>query len=113
MSYRNVGITVSDKVIPTKSDQLLDCLTVEAVEKINVSPGSVVQVNLIVRNSSNVGRMAHLHVNYDPNLGIVVQIPDPKIFVGPESRTATYALIEAKLGAKNVTSTGSVSFGVS
>ena len=100
MGVKTVTVKVGERV-PTLPDRLpSDCLTLDVPNHLSLEPGVPIQVNLTVNNSSPVGRMAHIHVTYDASQGVFVQIPDPKVYVAPEGKTVTYALIESKIGSK-------------
>lgn len=110
MSAKNMQISVNEDRAVTKGDSLYsDCLSIECTDKINLIPGSRVQVNLVVRNTSNLGRMASLYANLDPTNGIRIQFAENKLYVAPEGKTVTYVLIEAMLNSKG---NCNVTFGV-
>lgn len=111
MSVKNMGVSISEDRIPTKSDLLSsDCLFIECTDKIVIAPNTKVQVNLNIRNTSNTGRVATVFVLFDPSSGIRVQFSETKVYVGPESRTTIFVLLEALMNARG---NFNITFGVS
>lgn len=94
-------INISKDMVPTASDSLQpDCLYVELPEKLNIHPGSTAQVNILVGNTSQVGRYGRLFANYDFSTGIKVNIPNADIYVAPQGKTTTYMLVYVSPVAK-------------
>jgi hypothetical protein len=94
---RSITVIVSNDLVPNKPDLLLsDCLRIEMPDKVVLKPGVASQVNLMVHNTSNVGRQANLSANFDTRL-VSVYIPDQKIYIGPNGKTATFAVITPRV----------------
>lgn len=94
MPSKMVTATISKDLVSTKPDLLpSDCLRVEAIGRVILEPNEQTRINLIVHNSSTVGRIAHLKASFDSNV-VNVAISDPQVYVGPGGgKTATYAVI--------------------
>jgi len=101
MSNRQLNIAVSNSLLPTKSDVLTsDCLRIECSSQVKVEPKSTVRVNLTVHNSSQVGRMAQIHAQFDSRL-VSVYIPNSSLYVGADSKTVVYAIINPLIESGN------------
>lgn len=97
---KTVNVNINKNINPTPPDSLSnENISIECNDKIDIRPGGQTQLNLIITNRSSVGRMVHLCPQYDRSRGIIVQIPEPDVYVGPEGRTITYALMEITLNA--------------
>lgn len=95
MAHRNVSVSINRDIVPTKPDCLMtDCLRIEAVAKVMISPTEPGRINLAIHNSSSDGRIAHLKASYDPKL-VKVTIADPQVYVAPGGKTITYAIISS------------------
>jgi len=93
MKQRMVEVVVSPDLSPTSSDLLgSDCLRIEAVSRIQLAPHKDTKINMMVHNTSLVGRMGQIIANYDAR-EIVVKIPTSNIYVAPEGKTVVYAII--------------------
>lgn len=110
MADRTVSVAVSRDRLPTVSDHVPnDVLSIEPINPIILTPGHVTQINLIICNNSQIGRMARVSPYYDTASGVMVQIPEPHIYIAPQGRTLIYALIEARL---NYTGNANINFRV-
>ena len=93
MPTKTLTATISKELVPTKPDLLSsDCLRVETVARLILIPDEQSRVNLIIHNSSSLGRIAHLKASFDSNQ-VNVAISDPQVYVGPAGKTAVYAVI--------------------
>lgn len=104
MAHKTLNVLVSKDLVPTAPDLLQsDCLVVECTGKIVTPDGQPTRVNVTVRNTSMVGRMARVQATYDSRMFSVI-IPTPDIYVGPDSRTMIYAIITPlQLGQATIT----------
>lgn len=101
MAVKNLGLAISDDRIPIKGDVLAsDCLSIECMDKIVLAPNTKTQLNISVRNTSNVGRMANLYALYDHSIGIRVQFGETKVYVAPDGKTTTFVLIETLMNSR-------------
>lgn len=90
---KSVKLIVSDDLVPTLSDKLPgDCLRIEATGKLIAKPNTTNTINLTVHNTSGIGRVAHIKANYD-NRFARVHITDQDIYVAPDGKTVTQAII--------------------
>lgn len=93
MTQRAIDVAVSNDLTPTNADLLgSDCLRIETTSRIQLAPHKETRINLMVHNTSHVGRMGQIIANYDAR-EIVVKIPTSSIYVSPEGKTAVYAII--------------------
>jgi len=93
MAQRMVNIIVSSDLSPTKPDFLSsDCLRIEATPKLQLAPHQDTKINLMIHNTSLVGRMGKVVANYDPR-EVKVKIPTSEVYVAPEGRTIVHAII--------------------
>jgi len=93
MTQRIIDVTVSNDLSPTSSDKLpTGCLRVEATSKVQLASQQDIKINLMIHNSSPVGRMGVVSVNYDAR-EVIVRIPTANVYVAPEGKTAIYAII--------------------
>lgn len=99
MGNKQLNITISSDLVATRPDTLSsDCLRVECTNRVIVTSGVATRVNLTIHNTSQVGRMAQLHAQFDNRL-VNVHIPNPLVYVGPESKTVIYAIIHTVVEA--------------
>lgn len=95
MGLKSIHLDVDKNKKPSLSDKLTsDCLSIEAVNKVILNPGTTTQINLLVKNSSSAGRMGRIYSNCDMSRGIRIQIVHPEVYVPPEGATITAAIIE-------------------
>lgn len=93
MKQRMIEVVVSPDLTPTGNDLLnSDCLRIETVSRIQLAPHKETRINLMVHNTSPVGRMGQIIANYDSR-EVVVKIPTSNIYVSSEGKTAVYAII--------------------
>ena len=93
MAHRNINVLISKDLVPTASDLLSsDTLVIECNPKLVVVPGQQTRINLTIRNTAMVGRMARVQANYDSR-HFSVLIPNQEIYVGPDGKTMIYAII--------------------
>jgi hypothetical protein len=99
MGNKQLNVIISNELVSTRPDVLTsDCLRVECASKVNITAGIATRVNLTIHNTSQVGRMAQLHAQFDNRL-VNVHIPNPLVYVGPESKTAIFAIIHTLVDA--------------
>lgn len=99
MGNKQLSIIISNELVSTRPDILTsDCLRVECAGKLNIVAGVPTRINLTVHNTSQIGRMAQLHVQFDNRL-VNVHIPNSLVYVGPESKTVIYAIIHTMVEA--------------
>ncbi len=93
MKQRMVEVVVSPDLNPTSSDLLgSDCLRIETISRIQLAPHKDTRINMMVHNTSPVGRMGQIIANYDAR-EVVVKIPTSNIYIAPEGKTVVYAII--------------------
>jgi len=93
MAHKPLHVVVSKDMIATVSDVLSsDCLQVECTNKIVTPPGTPTRVNIAIKNTSTVGRMARLQASYDSRMFTVI-IPTQDVYIGPEGKTLIYAVV--------------------
>jgi hypothetical protein len=93
MTQRMIDVAVSSDLSPTVADLLgSDCLRIETSSRIQLAPHKETRINLMVHNSSPVGRMGQIIANYDAR-EVIVKIPTSNIYVAPEGKTIVYAII--------------------
>lgn len=93
MSVKSVKLIVSNDLVPTVSDKLPgDCLRIETTSKLIIKPNTDNKINLTIHNTSGIGRIAHIKANYDERF-VRVHLTDAHIYVAPDGKTATQALI--------------------
>lgn len=101
MANKQLSVIISDDLVSTRPDVISsDCLRVECSGRINIVAGVSTRVNLTVHNTSQVGRMAQLHAQFDNRL-VNVHIPNSLVFIGPESKTVVYAVIHTLIQSGN------------
>lgn len=94
MPSKQLTMVVSGDLISTRPDILsADCLRVECTSRVNASPGVATRVNLTVHNTAPHGRMGHINVQFD-NRVVSVVVPNSLVYVGPESKTVVYAIVQ-------------------
>jgi hypothetical protein len=97
MTQRMIDVAVSPDLSPTTADLLgSDCMRIETSSRIQLAPHTETRINLMVHNSSPVGRMGQIIANYDSR-EVVVKIPTSNIYVAPEGKTIVYAIISPLL----------------
>ncbi len=93
MKQRMIEVVVSPDLSPTSADLLgSDCLRIETVSRIQLSSHKDTRINLMVHNSSLIGRMGQVIANYDAR-EVIVKIPTANLYVAPEGKTVVYAII--------------------
>lgn len=93
MGQRILEVAVSPELAPTTADSLkTDCLRIETVKKIQLSPNTETKVNLTVHNTSTVGRMGQIIANFDAR-EVSVKVPNSQVYVAPEGKTVVYAIV--------------------
>jgi len=101
MGNKQLNVVISSDLVSTRSDVLTsDCLRVECTSRVNIVAGIPTRVNLTIHNTSQVGRMAQLHAQFDNRI-VNVHIPNPLVYVGPESKTVIFAIIHTLVDAGN------------
>lgn len=95
MAGRNLTVVINPEQETSRSDILSsDCLRVECTGKVIIGRDASININLTVHNTSSVGRMGFLLASFDAKI-VSVTIPNPAIYVGPDSKTVVGAVIKS------------------
>jgi len=105
MTNKRVDLIISNDLHSSRPDVLTtDCLRIECGSRVVIAPAVATRINLTVHNTSQVGRMAQIHSQFDNRI-LNIHIPNSLVYVGPESKTVVYAMIytQATSGSTVVT----------